>query len=59
MNREVVKMGLDYSVGIKQSYSSHHYILQNVLILKTVLVPCYLMKHFSPFIGDPAPTVDK
>jgi hypothetical protein len=39
MNQEVVKLGLDYSVSIKQSYSRHHYILQNVLILKTVLVP--------------------
>jgi hypothetical protein len=28
-------------------------------ILKNVLVPCYMMKHFSLFIGDQAPTVDK
>jgi len=37
-NQGVVKLGLDSFAGIKQSYSRHHYILQNVLILKTVLV---------------------
>jgi len=39
MNRGVVKLGLDYSVCLKQSYSRHNYILQNVLILKSVMVP--------------------
>ena len=39
---------LDYSVGIKQSDIWHHYSVQNVLILKTILVPFYTVEYSSP-----------
>jgi hypothetical protein len=54
----VVLLELNYSVGIKHSYRGHHYVLQNVLILKTVQVT-YAMGHSSPFIRYPAPAVNR
>jgi hypothetical protein len=29
-------MDMDYTIGIKHSYRGHHYVLQNVLILRAV-----------------------
>jgi hypothetical protein len=55
MNGGLVLLEMDYTVGIKNSYRRQHYILQYVLILKTVQLT-YPMEHSSPFIGDPAPT---
>jgi len=49
---------MDYTFGIKYPYKRHHYVLQNVLIRQAVLVTLYTMENSSPFIGDPAPTVD-
>jgi len=49
----------DYSIGIKHSYKGHHYVLQNVLILKAVQVTFYMMEHSSPFMGDPASSVNR
>ena len=46
---------IDYTIGIKHSYRGHHYILQNVLILKAVQVT-YMMEHSSSFMEDAAPT---
>jgi hypothetical protein len=53
----VVLMESDYSIGIKHSYKGHHYVLQNVLILKAVQVT-YMMEHSSPFMRDPASSVN-
>jgi len=50
---------MDYTIGIKHPYRGHHYVLQNVLILQAVQVTLYTMKNSSPFMGDPAPTVDR
>jgi hypothetical protein len=50
---------MDYIIGIKQPYRGHHYILQNVLILQAIQVTLYKMENSSPFMGDPAPTVDR
>jgi hypothetical protein len=49
---------MDYTIGIKHPYRGHHYVLKNVLILQTVHVTIYTMENSSPFMGDPAPTVD-
>jgi len=35
-----------------------YYVLQNVLIMQAVQVTVYTMENSSPFMGDPAPTVD-
>jgi hypothetical protein len=48
MKGGVVLLELDYSVGIKQSDIWHHYSVQNVLILKTILVPFYTVEYSSP-----------
>ena len=40
-------------------YKGKNYILQNVLILKTVQMTFYMMEHSSPFVGDPAPTENR
>ena len=48
-----------YTIGIKHLYRGHHYVLQNVLILQAVQVPHYMKENSSPFMGDPAPTVDR
>jgi len=50
---------MDYNIGIKHPYRGHHYILQNVLMLQAVQVTLYMMENSSPFMGDPAPTVDR
>jgi len=50
---------MDYTIWIKSPYRRHHYILQNVLIMQTVQVTLYTMENSSPFMGDPAPTVDR
>ena len=49
---------MDYTIGIKHSYRRHHYVLQSVLIMQGVQVT-YMMENSSPFMGDPAPTVDR
>jgi hypothetical protein len=49
---------MDYNIGIKHPYRGHHYILQNVLILQAVQVTLYTMENSSPFMGEPAGTVD-
>jgi hypothetical protein len=54
----VVLLKLDYTITKKHSYRGHHYVLQNVLILKAFQVT-YKMEHSSPFMGDPAPTVNR
>jgi hypothetical protein len=56
MNEGVVLLEMDYTIMIKHSYRGHHYILQNVLILKAVQVNFYTIMHSSPFMGEPAPT---
>jgi len=50
---------MDYNFGIKHPYRRHHYVLKNVLILQAVQVTLYTMENSSPFMGDPAPTVDR
>ena len=50
---------MDYTIGIARLYRGHHYVLQNVLILQAVQVTLYTMENSSPFMGDPAPTVDR
>jgi len=50
---------MDYIIGIKQPYRRHHYVLQNVLVLQAAHVTLYTMRNSSPFMGDPAPTVDR
>jgi len=50
---------MDYTFGMKHPYRGHHYVLQNVLILQAVLVTLYMMENSSPFVGHPAPTVDR
>jgi hypothetical protein len=59
MNGGVVLLQIDYIIGIKHPYRGHHYILQNVLILQTVQVTLYTMEKSSPFMGVPAPKVDR
>jgi hypothetical protein len=49
---------MDYTIRIKHPYRGHHYVLQNMLILQAVQVTLYMMENSSPFMGDPAPTVD-
>jgi hypothetical protein len=53
MNGGVVLLEMVYTIGIKHSYRGHHYILQNVLVLKAVHVT-YTMEHSNPYMGDPA-----
>jgi len=50
---------LGYTIGIKHSDRGHHHILQNVLILKALQLTFYTMEHSSPFMGDPAPSVNR
>jgi len=50
---------MDYAIGIKHLYRGHHYVLQNVLILQALQVTLYTMENSSPFMGDPAPTMDR
>jgi len=50
---------MDHTIGIKHPYRWHNYIVQNVLILQAVQVTLYMMENSSPFVGDPAPTVDR
>jgi len=52
-------LSMDYTNGIKYPYRGHHYVLQNVLIKQAVHVTLYTMENSSPFMGDPAPTVDR
>jgi hypothetical protein len=59
MNGGMVLLEIDYPIGLKQLYRGHHYILQNVLILKAVQVTFYPMEHTSPFMRDPAPTENR
>jgi hypothetical protein len=54
----VVLLEMGYTIRTKHSYRGHHYILQNVLILKAVQVT-YPVEHSCPFMGDPAPTVNR
>jgi hypothetical protein len=58
MNGGMILLEMDYTIGIKHSYTGQHYILQNVLALKAVQMT-YMMEHSSPFMGDPTPTEDK
>jgi len=44
---------MDYTFGIKYPYRRHRYVLQNVLIMQAVL------ENSSPYVGDPAPKVDR
>jgi len=50
---------MDYTFGIKHPYRRYHYVLQNVLKLQTVQMSFYMMENSSPFMGDPAPNVDR
>jgi len=50
---------MNYTIRIKYQYRKCHYVLQNVLIMQDVLVTLYTMENSSPFMGDPAPTVDR
>jgi len=50
---------MDYTIGIKYPYRRNRYILQNVQIMQAILVTLYTMENSSPFVGDPAPTVDR
>jgi len=50
---------MDYKFGIKHPYRGHRYVLQNVLILQAVQVTLYTMQNSSPFVGDPAPRVER
>jgi hypothetical protein len=56
MNGVVVLQEIYYIMGMKHSYRRHHYIPQNVLLLKAVQVNIYPMEYFSSYMGDPAPT---
>ena len=57
-NGGVVLLQMDYTIEIKHPYRGQHYILQNVLILHAAQVTLYTMENSSPFMGNPAPTVD-
>ena len=50
---------MDYTIVIKHPYGGHHYVLQNVLLMQAVQVTLYTMENSSPFMGDPAPRVDR
>jgi hypothetical protein len=50
---------MDYTVRIEHSYRRHHYVLQYVLILQAIQVTVYRMENSSPFMGYPAPTVNR
>jgi len=50
---------MDYTIWMKYPYRRHRYVLQNVLKMQAVQVTLYMMEIFSPFVGDPAPTVDR
>jgi len=50
---------MDYTIWIKYPYRRHRYVLQNVLIMQAVQVTLYTMENSSPFVGDPAPTLDR
>jgi len=50
---------MDYTLGIKHPYRGHHFVLQNVLILQVIQMTLYKMENSSPFMGDPASTVDR
>ena len=55
----VILVEPDYLIQTKQSCWGHHHILQNVLILKAILVNFCRMEHSSPFMGDHTPTVKR
>jgi len=59
MNGEVVLLEMDYTIGIKHSYSGHHQVLQNALILKAIQMTFYTMEHSSPLMGYPVPAVNR
>jgi len=50
---------MDYTIWIKYPYRRHRYVLKNVLIMQAVQVTLYTMENSRPFVGDPAPTVDR
>ena len=50
---------MDHTFEIKHPFLGHHYVLQNVLILQTVQLTLYTTENSSPFLGDPAATVDR
>jgi len=50
---------MDYIVGMKHPYRGRYFVLQNVLMLLVIQVTLYTMENSSPFMGDPAPTVDR
>jgi len=50
---------MDYTIGIRHLYKWHNCVLQNVLILQAVQVTLYMMENSSPFMRDPAPTLDR
>jgi hypothetical protein len=58
MNGGLILPEMDYTIRIKHLYRGHHYILPNVLLLNAVQVT-YIMDLSSPFMGDPAPTVNR
>jgi len=50
---------MDYTIWMKYPYRRHCYVLQNVLIMQDVQLTLYTMENSNPFVGDPAPTVDR
>jgi len=50
---------MGHNFDIKLPYRVQHYNLQNVLLLQAVQVTLYKMENSSPFMGDPAPTIDR
>jgi hypothetical protein len=59
MNGGVVLLEKDYTIGMKHPYIGHHYILQNMLILKAIQMTFYVLDHSSSFMEDPAPALNK
>jgi hypothetical protein len=45
---------MDYTIRINHSYRGHHYILQNVLVLKDCPGDFLYDGASSHFVGDPA-----
>ena len=50
---------MDYTIWIKYPYRRHLYVLQNMLIMQAVQETLHTIENSSPFVGDPAPTVDR
>jgi len=50
---------MDYNFGIKHPYRRNHNVLQNVVILQAIQLTLYTMRNSSPFMGDPAATVER